>query len=92
MVERGLENGLPVRDDRWSESIAVGSRSFVEKVKNELGLKRGQFKLFQWFNRFAPFKSFRSEHQLRTSEVEADGTYALREPTNRREARGNRQQ
>ena len=35
----GLENGLAVRDDRWSESIAVGSRSFVEKVQNQLGFK-----------------------------------------------------
>jgi putative transposase len=34
-----LENGLAVRDDRWTESIAVGSRSFIEKVKNELGFK-----------------------------------------------------
>jgi len=38
-VEQGLENGLAVRDDRWTESIAVGSRSFIEKVKNELGFK-----------------------------------------------------
>ena len=38
-VERGLQNGLAVRDDRWSEGIAVGSRSFVERVKNELGFK-----------------------------------------------------
>ena len=27
------------RDDRWSESIAVGSEGFVEQVKNELGFK-----------------------------------------------------
>jgi putative transposase len=38
-VEQGLENGLTIRDDRWSEAIAVGSRPFVEKVKGELGLK-----------------------------------------------------
>ena len=34
-----MENGLAIRDDRWSEAIAVGSRPFVEKVKGELGLK-----------------------------------------------------
>ena len=39
MGEQGLENGLAIRDDRWTESIAVGSRSFIEKVKNELGFK-----------------------------------------------------
>jgi putative transposase len=38
-VEQGLENGLAIRDDRWSEAIAVGSRPFVEKVKGGLGLK-----------------------------------------------------
>lgn len=36
-VEQGLENGLSVRDDRWSESIAVGSLAFIDKVKSELG-------------------------------------------------------
>ena len=38
-VEQGLENGLLVRDDRRSESIAVGKREFVENVKDELGVK-----------------------------------------------------
>ena len=27
------------RDDRWSESIAVGCLDFVEKIKSELGMK-----------------------------------------------------
>jgi hypothetical protein len=38
-VEQGLENGLAGRDDRWSESIAVGSLAFVESVRNQLGIK-----------------------------------------------------
>ena len=38
-TEQALENGLAVRDDRWSEAIAVGSLAFVENVKNQLGLK-----------------------------------------------------
>jgi hypothetical protein len=36
-VEQGLENGLAVRDDRWSK--AIGSLAFVENVKNQLGFK-----------------------------------------------------
>jgi hypothetical protein len=28
-----------VRDNRWSESIAIGNFGFVEKVKGELGVK-----------------------------------------------------
>jgi len=38
-VEQGLESGFAVRDDRWSEAIAVGSMAFVENVKNQLGVK-----------------------------------------------------
>ena len=39
MVEQGLENGLLMRDDRWSEAIAVGNFAFVESVKNQLAVK-----------------------------------------------------
>ena len=38
-VEQGLENGLLMRDDGWSESIAVGSLAFIDKVKSELGIR-----------------------------------------------------
>ena len=38
-VEQALLDERAVRDDRWSESIAVGSLSFVENVKSELGGK-----------------------------------------------------
>jgi hypothetical protein len=42
LPERHLQSdqrGRMARDGRWSEAIAVGSLDFVEKVKNELGLK-----------------------------------------------------
>ena len=35
-VEQTLERGRTVREDRWSETIAVGSLAFVESVKSEL--------------------------------------------------------
>jgi hypothetical protein len=38
-VEQDLQNGLAIRDDRWSEAIAVGSLGFVENVKSKLGVK-----------------------------------------------------
>ena len=38
-VEAGSSGDIARRDDRWSESIAVGSEGFVEQVKNELGSK-----------------------------------------------------
>jgi putative transposase len=38
-IEAGLSGNIAQRDDRWSESIAVGSEGFVERVKNELGFR-----------------------------------------------------
>lgn len=38
-VEEALMRGMAVRDDRWSEAIAVGSSAFIDNVKNELGIK-----------------------------------------------------
>ncbi|HEU4340348.1 MAG TPA: hypothetical protein VFU31_02140 [Candidatus Binatia bacterium] len=32
-----LRTARALRDDRWSEAIAVGSLAFVERVKGELG-------------------------------------------------------
>jgi hypothetical protein len=37
MIEQALQDGMTLRDDRWSEAIAVGSLTFVERVKSELG-------------------------------------------------------
>jgi hypothetical protein len=38
-VEAGSSGDIAQRDDRWSESTAVGSEGFVEQVKNELGFR-----------------------------------------------------
>ena len=38
-VQDTLENGPTMRDDRWSEAVAVGTLDFVEKVKGDLGMK-----------------------------------------------------
>ena len=38
-VEEALTRQMVMREDRWSEAIAVGSLSFAEKVKGELGFK-----------------------------------------------------
>lgn len=56
-VDQALGNGCAPRDYRWSEAIAVGSLAFVERVKNDLGIKA-----------------------MHREVLEADGTYALREP------------
>jgi putative transposase len=41
-VEAALRDGATARDDRWSDSIAVGSEAFVEQVKAELGSAVGR--------------------------------------------------
>lgn len=38
-IEEYLVNGVKRRQDIWADSIAVGSKSFVEKVKSLLGFK-----------------------------------------------------
>jgi hypothetical protein len=38
-VEKSLEEEILSRDERWTESVAVGSERFVEAAKEELGLK-----------------------------------------------------
>lgn len=38
-VKDALDSEPGVRDDRWSEAIAVGSLAFIETVKNDLGVK-----------------------------------------------------
>jgi putative transposase len=38
-VDQTLESGRAVRDDHWSEAIAVGSLAFIDNVKGELRFK-----------------------------------------------------
>ena len=33
-----LGNGKNIRDDKWTKSIAVGSRSFVKRLKSLMGV------------------------------------------------------
>ena len=36
-VDDYLENGKNIKDEKWTRSIAVGSKGFVDKVKPILG-------------------------------------------------------
>ena len=36
-VDEALEQGSKASDVKWTESIAVGSKKFVEKIKEKLG-------------------------------------------------------
>jgi len=37
-VESCLQAGMNISDDKWTRSVAVGSRSFIEKVKSLMGI------------------------------------------------------
>ena len=37
MVDESLANGNNHRQNQWTESIAVGSKSFIETIKAKLG-------------------------------------------------------
>ena len=37
-VEQALKENRLERDHQWSDAIAVGSRGFVEKIQNQLGI------------------------------------------------------
>jgi len=38
-IDAALEQGNKNRERQWTESIAVGSKVFVEKMKDDLGYK-----------------------------------------------------
>ncbi len=38
-VEEAVNNGKAIKEPSWSESIAVGSKRFVEEIKEKLGFK-----------------------------------------------------
>ena len=68
-VEQGLENGLWMRDDRWSKSIAVGSLAFVDQVKNELGFR---VELVQIVQTVQPLRSVQNVLQANTKALGCD--------------------
>jgi putative transposase len=38
-IEERLNDGNPFREDKWTESVAVGREEFVNKIKEDLGVK-----------------------------------------------------
>jgi REP element-mobilizing transposase RayT len=61
-VEQALGNGCAPRDDRWSEAIAVGSLSFLERVKSDLGIKAVHREVLKTDGTYAPARAQRSLH------------------------------
>ncbi len=63
-IDEYLGDGLQARQDEWTRSIAVGSRPFIEKVKNILGFRaKGReviegFEGYQLRERSAGYEAF----------------------------------
>ena len=38
-IEDALEKSKVVRDSKWTQSIAVGDKSFLEQIKERLGIR-----------------------------------------------------
>lgn len=46
-LEESLRNGNHARDHKWSQTIDVGSKDFVEKTKEQLGIRAKRQKLLE---------------------------------------------
>jgi putative transposase len=44
-VEEALAGAEQVRESKWTESVAVGNRSFVETIKGKLGVRAKRHRL-----------------------------------------------
>jgi hypothetical protein len=83
-AEQGLENGLAVRDHRWSEAIAVGSLEFVENVKSELGSKATHRAVEQIDEAFAlrePSEAYNSNLRGKSEPLSSENTVFWNENT-----------
>jgi len=38
-IDEGLEKGNPFKEDRWTESLAVGGEAFIKEIREALGVK-----------------------------------------------------
>ena len=60
-LDEALNNGERVREARWSESIAVGMEEFVERTKEELGIRASGRKLREMEGQFELRETVKTE-------------------------------
>jgi REP-associated tyrosine transposase len=73
-----LEGGDCVREGKWTQSIAVGTRSFVEKTKQMLGIKtkgRNVVETREAYQLREPQASYPSNFGLENDDIGAENTY-----------------
>ena len=78
-VKEYLNNGGNSRDDKWSKSIAVGSKGFIEKVKFLLGgMAKGRksLKAAEGYQLRDPSAPYRAHFDIKNEDIGANNTYS----------------
>ena len=66
-IEEALKQSKVVRDRKWTQSIAVGDKSFLEQTKDHLGIRAKGRKIYR----------SEDEYQLREGQSDDDGWHDL---------------
>ena len=66
-IEEALKQSKVVRDRKWTQSIAVGDKSFLEQIKDHLGIRAKGRKIYR----------SEDEYQLREGQSDYDGWHDL---------------
>jgi len=77
-VDDGLSRDGHVRDGKWSGSVAVGTKSFVEKIKEKLGIKaigRQVVKTGDVCELKEPVSSYGSDFDTKKGGLRAENSY-----------------
>jgi len=77
-VENYLGNGKNIRDEKWTKSIAVGSRGFVDRVKSILGalaLGRKRIETGEAYQLREPSIPYSAHFGVKKGNIEPENTY-----------------
>ena len=77
-VEDYLENGKNIKDEKWTRSIAVGSRGFVERIKSILGglaLGRKRIEAGESYQLREPSALYNVHFGVKKGDIELENAY-----------------
>ncbi len=86
-IEASLQGDEPERESHWTESIAVGSKSFTENVKKSLGFKakgksitgsKDQYQLRENISSFG-YTSLQGPEPIKRSDTGTTNTFLWRD-------------
>ena len=73
-----LVNGQNIQDDRWTKSIAVGNKSFVERLKSLMGvlaIGRKSIGVGESYQLREPGIPYGAHFGAKKCDIEAENTY-----------------